>query len=163
LLPLQGDVKINLLSVGTRMPAWVNEGMQEYSRRLPAEFSFNCIEIPLGKRSKNASPLQAMKQEAEALLARVSPRDYLIALDVNGKVMTTEQMARQVSAIRDEGRNVSLLVGGPDGLTPECLQRCDQRWSLSALTLPHPLVRIVAAEQFYRVWTIISGHPYHRA
>jgi 23S rRNA (pseudouridine1915-N3)-methyltransferase len=145
------------------MPAWVNEGVHEYSKRLPSEFSFNCIEIPLGKRSKNSDPAQAIKQEAEALLARVSPRDYLIALDVGGKVMSTEQMANQVAAIRDDGRHLSLLVGGPDGLAPECLDRCDQKWSLSALTLPHPLVRIVVAEQFYRVWSIISGHPYHRA
>jgi 23S rRNA (pseudouridine1915-N3)-methyltransferase len=145
------------------MPAWVNEGVQEYSKRLPSEFSFNCIEVPLGKRSKNSDPAQAIKQEAEALLARVSPRDYLIALDVGGKVLSTEQMASQVAAIRDDGRHLSLLVGGPDGLAPECLDRCDQKWSLSALTLPHPLVRIVVAEQFYRVWSIISGHPYHRA
>ncbi|MEX0738509.1 MAG: 23S rRNA (pseudouridine(1915)-N(3))-methyltransferase RlmH [Pseudohongiella sp.] len=156
-------MKINLISVGTKMPAWVEQGVLEYSKRLPAEFSFSCIEVPLGKRGKSSSVEQAMRQEEEALLARVSPRDYLVALDVQGKALSTEAMAARVSQIRDEGRHLSFLVGGPDGLTQTCLQRADERWSLSALTLPHPLVRTVMAEQIYRVWSLLSGHPYHRA
>lgn len=145
------------------MPGWVEQGVQEYSKRLPAEFSFSCIEVPLGRRGKNTDPAQAMKQEADALLAKIGKSDYVIALDVRGKVLSTEAMAGRISAIRDEGRHISLLVGGPDGLTQDCLQRAEERWSLSALTLPHPLVRIVIAEQIYRVWSIIAGHPYHRA
>jgi 23S rRNA (pseudouridine1915-N3)-methyltransferase len=145
------------------MPVWVEQGVQEYSKRLPAEFSFNCIEVPLGKRGKSSTVEQAMRQEEEALLARIGPRDYLVALDVQGKVLSTEAMAARVSQIRDEGRHLSFLVGGPDGLTQTCLQRADERWSLSALTLPHPLVRTVMAEQMYRVWSLLSGHPYHRA
>ena len=145
------------------MPGWVEQGVQEYSKRLPAEFSFSCTEVPLGRRGKNTDPVQAMKQEADALMAKIGKNDYVIALDVRGKVLSTEDMAGRISAIRDEGRHISLLVGGPDGLTQECLQRADERWSLSALTLPHPLVRIVIAEQIYRVWSIIAGHPYHRA
>lgn len=156
-------MKINLISVGTRMPAWVEQGMQEYSKRLPAEFSFTCIEVPLGRRTKNSDPQQAMRQEADALLAKVGSRDHVIALDVQGRSFSTEAMAERVSAIRDEGLNISLLVGGPDGLAAACLERANERWSLSALTLPHPLVRIVMAEQIYRVWSLISGHPYHRA
>jgi len=156
-------VKINLISVGTRMPSWVEQGMQEYSKRLPAEFSFLCIEVPLGRRSKSSDLQQAMRQEADALLAKVGPRDHVIALDVQGKSFSTESMAERVSAIRDEGLNISFLVGGPDGLASACLERANERWSLSALTLPHPLVRIVMAEQIYRVWSLISGHPYHRA
>jgi 23S rRNA (pseudouridine1915-N3)-methyltransferase len=145
------------------MPAWVEQGVHEYSKRLPAEFSFNCIEVPLGKRGKSSTVEQAMRQEEEALLARIGPRDYLVALDVQGKALSTEAMAARVSQIRDEGRHLSFLVGGPDGLTQTCLQRADERWSLSALTLPHPLVRTVMAEQMYRVWSLLSGHPYHRA
>jgi 23S rRNA (pseudouridine1915-N3)-methyltransferase len=156
-------VKINLISVGTRMPAWVEQGMQEYSKRLPAEFSFCCVEVPLGRRAKNTDPRQAVRQEAEFLLAKLSPRDHVVALDVNGRSLGTEAMAQRISVIRDEGRHLSLLVGGPDGLDDSCLQRAEERWSLSALTLPHPLVRIVVAEQIYRVWSLISGHPYHRA
>lgn len=156
-------MKIRLISVGTRMPAWVEQGVQEYSKRLPAEFSFECVEVPLGKRGKSASTQQAMRQEEEALLARIGPRDYVVALDVQGKVLSTEEMTTRISTIRDEGQHLSFLVGGPDGLTQNCLTRADERWSLSALTLPHPLVRIVMAEQMYRVWSLISGHPYHRA
>jgi len=156
-------MKINLISVGTRMPGWVEEGMQEYARRLPADFSFHCIEVPLGKRGKNMDPRQAMEQEGEALLARLTSRDHVVALDVLGKSLSTEAMAARVGSIRDNGRNLSLLVGGPDGLSQACLNRADERWSLSALTLPHPLVRIVIAEQMYRVWSVLNGHPYHRA
>lgn len=160
-------MKINLISVGTRMPGWVQDGMLDYSKRLPAEFSFHCIEVPLGnrngKRSKNTDPQQAMKQEGEALLSRLAPRDYVVALDVLGKSLSTQAMAARVGTIRDDGRHLSLLVGGPDGLSAECLARADERWSLSALTLPHPLVRIVIAEQIYRVWSVLAGHPYHRA
>lgn len=156
-------VKINLISVGTKMPTWVEQGVQEYSKRLPAEFSFNCIEVPLGRRGKSSSIEQAMRQEEEALLARIGSRDYVVALDVLGKVLSTEAMAARVSQIRDDGLHLSLLVGGPDGLTRSCLQRADERWSLSALTLPHPLVRTVMAEQIYRIWSLLSGHPYHRA
>lgn len=156
-------MKINLISVGTRMPDWVQHGMQEYARRLPADFSFHCIEIPLGKRGKNSDTRQAMEQEGEALLARLTSRDHVVALDVLGKSLSTEAMAARVGAIRDNGRHLSLLVGGPDGLSQACLDRADERWSLSALTLPHPLVRIVIAEQIYRCWSVLAGHPYHRA
>lgn len=156
-------VKINLISVGTRMPDWVQQGMLEYSKRLPADFSFQCIEVPLGQRSKNTDPRQAMEREGEALLARLTPRDHVVALDVLGKSLSTEAMAARVGDIRDNGRHLSLLVGGPDGLSPACLAHADERWSLSALTLPHPLVRIVIAEQIYRVWSVLNGHPYHRA
>ncbi len=155
-------VKINLISVGTRMPDWVQEGVQEYSKRLPAEFSLQCIEVPLGKRGKNSDSQQAMRQEGEALLSRLSARDHVVALDVLGRSLSTKAMAARVGAIRDDGKHLSLLVGGPDGLSPECLGRADEKWSLSALTLPHPLVRIVLAEQIYRVWSVLAGHPYHR-
>lgn len=156
-------MKINLLSVGTRMPSWVEQGTQEYARRLPADFNLQFTEVPLGRRSRNGDVTQAMKQEAEALLARVTPRDHVVALDVRGKVLDTEQMAARVARVREDGKSLCLLVGGPDGLAPACLERADERWSLSALTLPHPLVRIVVAEQVYRIWSLLVGHPYHRA
>ena len=89
--------------------------------------------------------------------------DRVIALDVRGSAWSTEQLAEELSDWQMAGTNVSLLIGGPDGLSRDCLQRARQRWSLSALTLPHPLVRVVLAEQLYRAWTITAGHPYHRA
>jgi len=156
-------MKINLVTVGTRMPSWVEEGVAEYSKRLPADFALSVTEVPLGRRGKGLDVAQAMRKESDALLARVRPGDYVIALDVEGKTLSTEAMAKRVDAIRMEGHNIVLFVGGPDGLDAACLQRADEKWSLSALTLPHPLVRILVAEQIYRIWSILNAHPYHRA
>jgi len=156
-------VKINLISVGTRMPGWVETGIDEYRKRLPAEFELQLTEVPLGRRGKGADVSQAIAKETEALLAKVKPGDHVIALEVEGRVLSTEAMAARMDAIRLDGRNVALLVGGPDGLGEECRRRANEKWSLSALTLPHPLVRIVVAEQVYRMWSILSAHPYHRA
>lgn len=156
-------MRISLISVGTRMPSWVEEGVAEYSKRLPADFSLTLVEVPLARRGKGLDVEQAIRKESEALLARVKPTDHVVALEVEGRALSTEAMARRVEAIRMEGRNIVLLVGGPDGLGESCLQRADEQWSLSALTLPHPLVRIVVAEQVYRIWSVLNAHPYHRA
>jgi 23S rRNA (pseudouridine1915-N3)-methyltransferase len=156
-------MKITLLSVGGRMPGWVDAGVAEYSKRLPAEFSLQLSDVPLGRRGKGLDVEQAVRKEAEALLARVRPQDHVVALEVSGLRVSTEALAQRLDAIRRDGRNLVLLVGGPDGLGEACLQRADEKWSLSALTLPHPLVRIVVAEQIYRAWTLLNGHPYHRA
>jgi len=156
-------MKISLLSVGTRMPAWVNEGVQEYSKRLPPDFQLQCVEIPMPRRGKNVDVDRARRHEADDLLSRIPRDDVVIAMEVGGKSLSTERLAGRLDTIRLEGRNVSLLVGGPDGLDGVCLERADEQWSLSALTLPHPLVRIVIAEQIYRAWTVLNGHPYHRA
>lgn len=156
-------MKISLLSVGTRMPSWVNEGVQEYCKRLPPDFQLHCVEIPLARRGKNVDVDRARRREAEDMLARIPRDDVVVAMEVRGRALTTEGLAGHLDAIRLDGRNVSLLVGGPDGLDPAALQRADEQWSLSALTLPHPLVRIVIAEQIYRAWSVLSGHPYHRA
>jgi 23S rRNA (pseudouridine1915-N3)-methyltransferase len=156
-------MKITLLSVGGRMPAWVDAGVAEYSKRLPAEFALQLSDVPLGRRGKGQDVEQAVRKEADALLARVRAQDHVVALEVTGLRLSTEALAQRIDAIRRDGRNIVLLVGGPDGLGDACLQRADEKWSLSALTLPHPLVRIVVAEQIYRAWTLLNGHPYHRA
>ncbi|MDP1931659.1 MAG: 23S rRNA (pseudouridine(1915)-N(3))-methyltransferase RlmH [Gammaproteobacteria bacterium] len=156
-------MKISLVSVGTRMPSWVEEGVAEYSKRLPADFALSLVEVPLAKRGKGLDIDQAIRKESEALLAKIKPTDHVIALEVEGRTLSTEAMARRVDAIRMEGRNMVLLAGGPDGLGDACLKRADEQWSLSALTLPHPLVRIVVAEQIYRIWSVLNAHPYHRA
>jgi 23S rRNA (pseudouridine1915-N3)-methyltransferase len=156
-------MKLNLLAVGTKMPAWVSEGYQEYAKRLPRECSLQLQEIAPAKRGKSGSATQWIKEESERLLASVPENHHVIALDVKGKAWTTEQLASQLENWQADGRDVTLLVGGPDGMSNECLQRADQRWSLSPLTLPHPLVRIVMAEQLYRAWTVTQNHPYHRA
>ncbi|RKZ78570.1 MAG: 23S rRNA (pseudouridine(1915)-N(3))-methyltransferase RlmH [Gammaproteobacteria bacterium] len=156
-------MKLNLLAVGTKMPAWVTEGYHEYAKRMPRECSLHLHEIVPAKRGKSGSAAQWMREEAERILATIPDNHHVVALDVKGKAWSTEQLSEQLKAWQADGRDVSLIVGGPDGLTDECLQRANQRWSLSALTLPHPLVRIVMAEQLYRAWTVLQNHPYHRA
>ncbi len=156
-------MKLTLLAVGTKMPAWVTQGFQEYAKRLPRECSLQLHEIAPAKRGKTGSAEQWKKEEGERILSAIPSNHHVIALDVKGKSWSTEQLAQQLENWQADGRDVSLLVGGPDGLTEQCLQRADQKWSLSALTLPHPLVRIVMAEQLYRAWTVTQNHPYHRA
>ena len=153
---------INLIAVGTRMPGWVNDAYQEYARRLPRECSLKLVEIPLGSRARSKPVERAIAEEGKRMLSAISEGQRVIALDVGGRGWSTEQLAEQLKLWMQDGRNVSLLIGGPDGLAGDCLERAEQRWSLSPLTLPHPLVRVLLAEQLYRAWTLTTGHPYHR-
>jgi 23S rRNA (pseudouridine1915-N3)-methyltransferase len=155
-------MRISIIAVGTKMPAWVTQGIDEYCRRLPRELNVQWREIPLARRTRDARAEQLMEREGEQILKAVPAGDRVIALDVKGKRLSTPALARELSAWQMSGDNFSLLVGGPDGLSPQCLQRANSRWSLSDLTLPHPLVRILLAEQLYRAWTITVNHPYHR-
>ena len=155
-------MQIHLIAVGQRMDDWVNRGFTEFSKRLPPECRINLIEIPPNKRTKNSDISRVIEEEGERLLAAVPARTRVIALDVNGKSWSTEQLAEQLQSWLAEGRDIVLLVGGPDGLSDKCRNRAELSWSLSNLTLPHPLVRVVIAEQIYRAWSITKGHPYHR-
>ena len=156
-------MRIHLLAVGTRMPSWIEEGYREFSKRLPRECTLQLHEIPLGKRGKSQAARRAQHDEGQAMLSAIPADCHVIALDVQGKAWSTEDLASNLQGWMASGRDLVLLVGGPDGLSPECLQRADQCWSLSALTFPHALVRVIIAEQLYRAWTINTGHPYHRA
>nr|WP_256504540.1 23S rRNA (pseudouridine(1915)-N(3))-methyltransferase RlmH [Gilvimarinus xylanilyticus] len=152
-----------MIAVGTRMPAWVQEGFAEYAKRLPkGDMPVELIELALGARGKNSDINRAMEKEGEAMLAAIGRTDKVIALDVKGRNWSTEQLAGKLENWRMDGRDVCLLIGGPDGLAPQALARADERWSLSALTLPHPIVRVVLMEQLYRAWTVINHHPYHK-
>jgi 23S rRNA (pseudouridine1915-N3)-methyltransferase len=155
-------MRFKIIAVGTRMPSWVEEGYQDYAKRLPRDFSVEAVELPLGPRGKGSSVAKAIAKEGEAMLAAIPKGDRVIALDVQGKPWSTEQLADKLSGWSMEGSHYSILIGGPDGLAPECLARADAKWSLSALTLPHPLVRIVLIEQLYRAWSILNRHPYHK-
>ena len=155
-------MKLNLLAVGTKMPAWVTAGYQEYAKRMPHECSLHLHEIAPAKRGKSGSAAQWMREEGERILAATPSDHHVVALDVKGKTWSTEQLSQQLEGWQLDGRDVSLIVGGPDGMSEACLKRADQKWSLSALTFPHPLVRIVMAEQLYRAWTVLQNHPYHR-
>ncbi len=156
-------MKIQLHAVGKRMPAWVSLGYNEYAKRLSGECSLVLKEVSAGKHSKNASTQQIIDAQGVRLISSLPHRAHVVALDVNGTHWSTEQLAKIMSIWMHQGKDISLLIGGPEGLSENCLQRADQRWSLSALTFPHPLVRIILAEQLYRAYSIIKNHPYHRA
>ena len=156
-------MKIHLLAVGARMPEWVGKGYAEYAGRLPRECALNLLEIPAGRRGSHADVARIVRAEGERLLAAVPTGSRLIALDERGQQWSTVELAERLSGWLREGRDVSLLIGGPDGLDAACRARADMLWSLSRLTLPHPLVRVVVAEQLYRARSLLHHHPYHRA
>ena len=144
------------------MPPWVSQGVDEYSKRMPRELKVEWKELPLAPRGKTSNPSQLKIKEGEQILRSIPAGDRVIALDVRGKSLSTGELAEQLSSWQMSGENYSLLIGGPDGLSDACLERAERRWSLSDLTLPHPLVRVLLAEQLYRAWTITVNHPYHR-
>ena len=155
-------MRIRLLAVGTRMPGWVDEGFADYAKRLSGDISLELVEITAGKRLKATDLARVKEQEGEALLSALRPQERVIALDVLGRSLATEDLAATLKDWQVDGRPAALLVGGPEGLSKAALDRADEKWSLSRLTLPHPLVRIVVAEQVYRAWSLLKGHPYPR-
>lgn len=155
-------MQLHLIAVGSKMPGWVEQGYREYAKRLPPECGLTLHEIQAGKRGKNADIVRLTRQEGEKMAGAIPKGARVVALEVQGKAWTTEQLACRLNHWLGEGRDVALLVGGPEGLEPGLSASADERWSLSPLTLPHPLVRIVLAEQLYRAWSILKGHPYHR-
>jgi 23S rRNA (pseudouridine1915-N3)-methyltransferase len=155
-------MKLDILAVGKNMPAWVNQGVSEYLKRFPAHFHCELHEIAPAKRIKNGNVDTYKQQEAQTLLSKITPSSYVIALEVTGQAFTTEQLAKHMQKWLEAGRNIQLVIGGPDGLAHSCLERAELHWSLSPLTFPHPLVRIILAEQLYRGWSLLNNHPYHR-
>lgn len=144
------------------MPSWVQQGFAEYEKRLPREWKPKLIEFNVAKRSKSVSTNQLKENEAEQILSVLPKNAFVVALDVLGKHLDTLGLASQMEAWQLLGQPVCILIGGPDGLAERCLARADQKISLSKLTLPHPLVRIVLIEQLYRGWTVMQNHPYHK-
>jgi 23S rRNA (pseudouridine1915-N3)-methyltransferase len=156
-------MKARLIAVGRRPPAWVREAYTDYTRRLGSQLKLTLIEIEPGPRSGGQSARKAVEAEARKLLTALRPDEWVVALDEHGTGMSTRELADWLGARMQEGRDLAFLVGGPDGLAPEVLARSDISLSLSRLTLPHALVRVVLAEQLYRAMSILSHHPYHRA
>ncbi len=144
------------------MPAWVEAGYHEYAKRFPRDFKLELVEVTAAKRSKNSDLEKIKQQEGKAILDKISSSDWVVALDVLGKSWSTPDLAKQIEHWQQHHPSIVLLVGGPEGLSSECLQRANQKWSLSALTFPHPLVRVVIAESLYRAWSVTVNHPYHR-
>lgn len=155
-------MRITLYAVGTKMPSWVTQGFQEYTRRFSQDTSFHLVEIPAGKRGKNADIARILDKEGEQMLATIPKGNRIVTLEVTGKPWTTPQLAQHLTNWQHDGRDVALLVGGPEGLAPACIKASEQKWSLSPLTLPHPMVRIIVAESLYRAWSLNHNHPYHR-
>jgi len=153
---------LRIMAVGTKMPGWVEQGCLEYSKRMPADFSLQWVEIPLGTRSKNADIARLMQKEGQQMLSKVGTDEKLVTLEVEGALWSTEQLSQHLKGWREQTRVVNFCIGGPEGLSPEVCKQSEARWSLSKLTLAHPLVRIVLAEQLYRAYTLLTGHPYHR-
>jgi 23S rRNA (pseudouridine1915-N3)-methyltransferase len=153
---------IHIIAVGERMPEWVGEAYAEYARRLPREFRLELHEIPAGRRAKGADLSRLTRAEGERQLAAVPAGAQVVALDRSGRELDTEALAARLEKQLGAGRDLALLIGGPEGLAPACLAAAEERWSLSRLTFAHPVVRVVLAEQLYRAWSIISRHPYHR-
>jgi len=155
-------MRIHLLAVGTRQPRWVVDGFNEYARRLPRQCAVELVEIPVVRRGGSVPAAVAVEREGERLLAAVPTRARLVALDERGDHLDTLGLARRLEDWMAGGEDVAIMIGGPDGLASACIERAALTWSLSALTLPHGLVRVLLAEQLYRAWSVTAGHPYHR-
>lgn len=154
---------LTVAAVGTRMPGWVQEAWKEYARRFPRGVSLNLKETPMARRGKNADIAALKDAEGAALLAAVPAGHRVVALDERGKQWSTEELAKRLEDWMREEHGVCFLVGGPDGLPDDCRRKAANVWALGRLTLPHPIVRVVLAEQLYRAWTVTQNHPYHRS
>jgi len=154
-------MKLRIISVGHKMPAWVETACADYIKRMPRELSTDIIEIKPDKRADGKN--SAVVQEAEAKrILEAAGKDFIVACDERGQEVTTLQLAEKLQGWQGLGRDVSIVVGGADGLHPSLKQRADWLWSLSKLTLPHAFVRVLLTEQLYRAHTVIQHHPYHR-
>ncbi len=153
---------IHFITVGHKMPKWVQDGYAEYAKRLPKSCAIKLIELPMAQRGKTGSVEKYKTEEAKKILAAVPKGTRLIVLDEHGQQVTTKQLADKLEGWLSGGQDVALIVGGPDGLDQSLIQQAQWKWGLSNLTMPHPMVRIMVAEQIYRAWSVINNHPYHR-
>ena len=153
---------MRVLAIGTRMPQWVSDGADDYVKRLPRELSIEWVELPASKRARDPAEIR-MLEEATAIERRLKPQELMVVLDVEGKAISTETIAKTLATWQSDGSKIAFIIGGPDGLDPSLKAKASARWSLGRITLPHPLVRVILAEQLYRAWSITAGHPYHRA
>lgn len=145
------------------MPVWVDQACDDYIRRLPVEIRINTVSLPLIKRGKNADIRRIVRDESRKLLAAVPDNSLPVVLDVAGQPLSTAKLATLLDNWLLQGQNIALIIGGPDGVSDELLAKVQLKISLSALTFPHTLIRVMLVEQLYRAWSILNNHPYHRA
>jgi 23S rRNA (pseudouridine1915-N3)-methyltransferase len=153
---------MRVLAIGTRMPQWVSDGADDYVKRLPREATIEWVEVPASKRTRDNAESR-MLEEATAIQRRLKPQELMVVLDVEGKVISTDFIAEALATWQSDGSKIAFVIGGPDGLHPSLKAKASAQWSLGRITLPHPLARVILAEQLYRAWSINAGHPYHRA
>jgi 23S rRNA (pseudouridine1915-N3)-methyltransferase len=156
-------MRISIIAASSRQPAWVAAGVEEYAERLRGRCTLKLVEVALGRRGAAKPVARAVEVEGERMLAALPQGAHVVALTETGKQWSTAELAAQLRAWTEAGAPLAFLIGGPDGLAAACLERAAERWALSRLTLPHGLARIAVAEALYRAWTVLEGHPYHRA
>ncbi|MGC1181450.1 23S rRNA (pseudouridine(1915)-N(3))-methyltransferase RlmH [Legionella sp.] len=155
-------LKITVITLGNKMPNWVIQGSNDYAKRFNDGIQLKIIEIPLIRRSKSSDLARIMEKEAALIKATIPHGTRLIALEIKGVSLSSEELAVKITQLQQTSSHLCFLIGGPEGLSQELLKLSDERWSLSKLTLPHPLVRIILLETLYRAWSIINNHPYHK-
>ena len=153
---------IRLIAVGDRQPAWVDDAFGEYSRRFPPQWKFRKVVIATARRHRMENTARAIESEGELILGKLADGEQVVLLDEKGTQLTSKALAARLSLWQSDGRDLAFIIGGPDGVSGACRERADFVWSLSELTLPHGLARVLFAEQMYRAWSLSSGHPYHR-
>ncbi len=154
---------IRLIAVGDRQPSWVDTAFENYLKRLPRQWQFRLDLIATAPRSKKADTQSAKSTEGKKVLAKIKDAECVVVLDERGEEFSSPELAARLKDWQGDGRDLTFVIGGPDGVSPECLERADLCWSLSRLTLAHGLARILFIEQLYRAWCLESGHPYHRS
>lgn len=154
---------IRLIAVGDRQPSWVDTAFENYVQRLPRQWQFRLDIVATAPRSKTSTAQVATAAEGQNVLAKIKAAECVVVLDEQGKEFSSEELAASLAAWQSDGRDLTFVIGGPDGVSDDCIQRANHLWSLSRLTLPHGLARVLFAEQLYRAWSLTAGHPYHRA
>ena len=155
-------MQLQIISIGQKMPQWVDTACADYVKRLPRELDIQWTTLPLAQRKARDAVDKFKQQEAEQIKQKIVPGSFNLALDEHGKQWTSQDWAKQLERWMQEYPRVNFIIGGPDGLSRELLQSCNQSVSFGAMTMPHAMVRVVLAEQIYRAWSITKGHPYHR-
>jgi 23S rRNA (pseudouridine1915-N3)-methyltransferase len=155
-------VHIRLQAVGDRQPSWVDSAFEGYVQRLPRQWQFRLDAISTAQRNKGVATAVAKDAEGKKILAKIRPAEFVVVLDERGTEFSSKELAGKLDEWQIVGQDLVFVIGGPDGVSADCLQRANLRWSLSKLTLPHGLARVLFAEQLYRAWSLTTGHPYHR-